>query len=118
MGSARPQPPARPRPALHPELLGLQVLVEAGHVFAVAIEQLGRHPLVAAEHALGRLAPARVRHLGIHVGQKPYSLAWMASQKVLGRSSVKLTLTIDLIDLKPYFHGRCRRSGAPIEFTS
>src|SRR5271170_3530669 len=55
-------------PDLRPEPLALEVLVEVGDVFGIAVEQLGRHPLVGAEHALGRLAPARMRHLRIDVG--------------------------------------------------
>jgi hypothetical protein len=47
--------------------------------------------------------------------QKPYSLDASFSQKVTGRLSVKLSLTIDLTDLNPYFHGVARRSGAPFD---
>src|SRR3954453_4021263 len=53
---------------------------------------------------------------GLTFAQKPYSAACRPSQKVFGRWSVKLKRTIDLIDLKPYFHGTARRSGAPICF--
>ena len=37
----------------------------------------------------------------------------MVSHKVLGRVSVKVKRTIELIDLEPYFQGTARRSGAP-----
>src|SRR6185437_2739446 len=49
------------------EGLVLETLVERRDVFAVAIEQQGRAAPVRAEHALGRLAPARMRHGGIDV---------------------------------------------------
>ena len=52
------------------------------------------------------------------MAQKPYSAACRPSQKVFGRLSVKLKRTIDLTDLKPYFHGTARRSGAPICFSA
>ena len=42
-----------------------------------------------------------------------YLLARHGSQKLFGRSAVKLTRVIALIDLKPYFHGRISLSGAP-----
>ena len=41
------------------------------------------------------------------MAQKPYLLAWISSRKFTGRSPAKLMRTIDLSDLKPYFHGRC-----------
>src|SRR5690349_4503582 len=56
------------RSPLHEELFRLAALVEAGHELAVAVVELGGHALAAAQRLLGRLAPARMRHLGIHVG--------------------------------------------------
>ena len=53
---------------------------------------------------------------GLTLAQKPYSEACIASQKVFGRLSVKVNRTIDLTDLKPYFHGIASRSGAPCDF--
>src|SRR5262249_24336229 len=55
---------------------------------------------------------------GLTLAQKPYSDACSASQNVFGRLSVKVKRTIDLIDLKPYFHGTARRNGAPICFAT
>src|SRR5678816_4492734 len=55
---------------------------------------------------------------GLTLAQKPYSEDCSCSQKVFGRWSVKLKRTIDLTDLKPYFHGTARRSGAPICFSA
>ena len=51
-----------------PQPLVLEALVEVGDVFAVAVEQQRRPPLAGADHLLGRLAPARMRHLRIDVG--------------------------------------------------
>ena len=42
----------------------------------------------------------------------------MVFQNVSGWWSVKVIRTIDLIDLKPYFHGTTRRNGAPFCFSS
>src|SRR5262249_10364193 len=50
---------------------------------------------------------------GLTFAQKPYSLDCRASQYDFGRLSVNSNLTIDLADLKPYFHGNARRKGAP-----
>src|SRR5262249_60247956 len=50
---------------------------------------------------------------GFTFAQKPYSAGCSASHMPFGRLSVKLKRTIDLIDLKPYFHGSASRSGAP-----
>src|SRR6516164_8242832 len=50
------------------EPLVLQVLVERGDIFAIAVEEERRHPLVAAEHPLIGLAPARMRHGRVHIG--------------------------------------------------
>src|SRR5207237_9489924 len=55
---------------------------------------------------------------GLTFAQKPYSAACRLSQNVVGRLSVKLKRTIDLIDLNPYFHGTARRSGEPICFSA
>src|SRR5208282_5921366 len=49
------------------QALVLEIVVEMGDEFAVAVPDLRRHAAVA-EHALGRLAPARMRHGGIDVG--------------------------------------------------
>src|SRR3546814_9976915 len=51
---------------------------------------------------------------GLTLAQKPYSSGPMVCQKFFGRLSVKVNFTIDLTDLKPYFHGVASRSGAPI----
>src|SRR5271166_1885543 len=42
-------------------------VIEVGDVFAVAVPFKGRPPPVDAEHPLGRLAPARMRHARIDV---------------------------------------------------
>src|SRR5262245_54257349 len=51
----------------HIERLFLQTLVEIGDVFPVAIEEFGGDLVARAEAALGALAPARVRNIGVHV---------------------------------------------------
>src|SRR5215212_1159415 len=53
---------------------------------------------------------------GLTFAQKPYSVGPVSSQNVFGRSATNENRTIDLIDLNPYFHGTCRRRGAPITF--
>src|SRR5207247_10699310 len=55
---------------------------------------------------------------GFTLAQKPYSEACSCSHIPMGRSFTKLTLTIDLIDLNPYFHGKWIRIGAPIDFAT
>src|ERR1044072_2060519 len=55
-------------PALHEELFRFAVGVEPGHELAVAVVEQGRDALVAAQRLLRRLAPARMRHLRVHVG--------------------------------------------------
>src|SRR5215813_10468028 len=50
---------------------------------------------------------------GFTFAQKPYSLGPTFAQNVTGRLSVKVNRTIDLTDLKPYFHGVIKRIGAP-----
>src|SRR5919205_2775054 len=50
---------------------------------------------------------------GLTFAQNPYSEACSFSQNETGRWSVKVNLTIDLVDLNPYFHGVARRRGAP-----
>src|ERR1700757_885675 len=50
---------------------------------------------------------------GLTFAQKPYSLDCSFFQNETGCLSVNVNLKIDLIDLKPYFHGVTRRSGAP-----
>src|SRR6516165_10388312 len=58
------------RRQLHKQFLVLQPVIKMGHVFAIAVPFQRRHPLVGAEDALSRLAPARVRHLRVDVGPK------------------------------------------------
>src|SRR5260370_21034609 len=50
------------------EALLSEALVQVGDELAVAVPDQRRDALVGAEHALGGLAPARMRHLGVHVG--------------------------------------------------
>ena len=57
------------------EVLALKAVIEMRNELGVAVEQLGRHSLSGAEHALVRLAPARVRNCGLTFAQKPYSEA-------------------------------------------
>ena len=95
------------------EPLVLQVLVETGDIFAVAVEQQGRHALVAAQHALRCLAPARMGHLRIHIGPEAVFGSLDRLPKLTGCLSVKVKRTRPLADLKPYFHGVAKRSGAP-----
>src|SRR5690606_37103922 len=56
------------RAPLHEQALAPHVLVEIGDELGVAVEELGRDPLAGADDLLGRLAAARMRHLGIAVG--------------------------------------------------
>src|SRR6516225_10761296 len=49
------------------EALFFEPVIEVGDVFAVAVPFQGRAATVDAEHPLGRLAPARVRHLGVDI---------------------------------------------------
>src|ERR671918_1856145 len=56
--------------------LPIQPPIQGGDVVAVAVEQLRGHAFVTAEHAFGRLAPARVRHLGVDVGPEAI-LRWL-----------------------------------------
>src|SRR5260370_5784776 len=48
--------------------LALQPIIEVGDELAVAVPFQGRPPLVGAEHPLGRLTPARLRHLRVDLG--------------------------------------------------
>src|SRR5262245_58920760 len=55
-------PAPRKAPVSHEETLVLQSFVKMRDIGAVAVPDQGRHPFVAAEHALRLLAPARMRH--------------------------------------------------------
>src|SRR5438105_9404143 len=55
----------------HIELLVVEALVQIGDEFAVAVEQKRRPPLARADIFLACLAPARMRHLRIHVRPEP-----------------------------------------------
>src|SRR5690606_32598759 len=55
----------------HEQLLALHVLVEVGNIFAVAVEELRRDHVIGADDPLARLAPARMRHLRVHIGPEP-----------------------------------------------
>src|SRR5918993_1880041 len=61
---------ARQRQAavLHEELFRFAVGVEPGHELAVAVVEERGDAVVAAQRLLGRLAPAWMRHLRVHVG--------------------------------------------------
>src|SRR5712691_10899222 len=50
-----------------PQALTLQILIEVGDVFAVAVEQQRRAALTGPDHLLGGLAPARMGDLWIDV---------------------------------------------------
>ena len=52
-------------------------------------------------------------NFGFTFAQKPYSLGASFSQKLFGRLSVNSMETMDLMLLKPYFHGVMSRMGAP-----
>src|ERR1043166_8235499 len=58
----------RPFSASRPQALAVEPLVEIRDVFPVAVEQQRRPALAEPDQLLGRLAPARMRHLGIDVG--------------------------------------------------
>ena len=51
--------------------------------------------------------------VGLTLEKKPYSLGCRSFHAVGGRFSTKSIATIDLMLLKPYFHGTTNRSGAP-----
>lgn len=51
--------------------------------------------------------------LRIDVGIEPVLVGGNAFQVVFGCSRTRLIRTIDLMLLKPYFHGTTRRNGAP-----
>src|SRR6185437_2860550 len=96
-----------------PQPLLLQALVEAGDVIAVTVEQQRRFMLAGADHFLGCLAPARMRHGRIDIGPKAVFGRLQRLPHAL-RPFVGEGKTHDrLIDLKPYFHGTASRSGAP-----
>src|SRR5882724_1170534 len=59
---------ARKGGRLNEELFRLAVGVQAGHELAVAVVEQGGDALLAAQRLFGRLAPARMRHLRVHVG--------------------------------------------------
>src|SRR5690606_26759394 len=50
------------------ELLARHILIQIGDEFSVAVINLRRDPLPAADVAFRRLRPARMRDLGIDVG--------------------------------------------------
>src|SRR5215467_724085 len=51
-----------------PETFAVQAFVEVGDVLAVTVEQERRPSLAGADDLFTRLAPARMRHLRIHIG--------------------------------------------------
>src|SRR5689334_667919 len=54
---------------LSPEpFFAVETLVEIGDKFAVAVEHQSRAAFASADQFFARLAPARMRHLGIDVG--------------------------------------------------
>src|SRR5207248_11129199 len=50
------------------QALFFQALVHIRDELAVAVPHQGRTPLIGAEDALRRLAPARMRYLRVHIG--------------------------------------------------
>src|SRR5260370_20829178 len=50
------------------QALAVQPLVEIGDIFGVAVEQQRGSALAEPDQLLARLAPARMRHLGVDVG--------------------------------------------------
>ena len=98
--------------------------VKARHLIAVAVERKRRPALceqavAIANPPFGLLAPARVIDFRVYVGIEAI-LAWRSSifQDVTGCLSTRLIRTIDLMLLKPYFHGTTSLSGAPFWFGS
>ena len=87
-------------------------------IFAVAVEQsVGRRSPVPMSRSVAWLQRGCAT-AGFTFAQKPYSRACNASQVPTGRLSVKVNRTIDLMPLKPYFHGVISRIGAPCCFTA
>jgi hypothetical protein len=95
--------------------LEIHAAVETGDLVSIAVEHERGLALVeerSADAALGLLAPAWMVDIGVYVGIKTV-LGAMSFQAVGGWSAVKCIFTIDLADLKPYFHGTTMRTGAP-----
>jgi hypothetical protein len=74
--------------------------VEVSHLVGIAIEHERFALGELADPPLTRLAPTLMRRAA-------------NSQELTGCWSTKRSLTIDLMLLKPYFHGTTSRSGAP-----
>ena len=92
--------------------------VEMSDEFAVSVPDAGGDAGHRREVALIGLGPARVRKGRVHIRPEAVFARRDLFQKVVGRSSEKWKRTIDLMCLKPYFHGTARRNGAPNCFAS
>ena len=94
-------------------LLQIHSTVKIRDLFTVAVEHQGLAPEEFTDAPLRRLAPARVIDFRIHIGVKTVFLRRMRFHAVGGCFSTKRILTMDLMLLKPYFHGTTKRIGAP-----
>ena len=89
----------------------VEPLVQPGDLFAVAVEQQGRaRSSVPSTRSVAWLQRGWGTS-GLTFAQKPYSDACIASQKVFGRSSVKVKRTIDFDRLEAVLprHGEAQR---------
>src|SRR4051812_41704880 len=84
-----------------------------GHLLGVAVEQRRVAPAVFADSSFCCLAPARMRHVGVHVRIETVSVRRLDVHVVGGSRSTSVIFTTDLMLLNPYFHGTTKRTGAP-----
>ena len=93
--------------------------VQRRHLIAVAVEHHRRPRQQIRQAPLPRLAPARMIDLaGSRSSRTRTPCGFAVCHAVRGCLSTKRIRTIDLMLLKPYFHGTTRRSGAPFWFVS
>ena len=86
-------------------------VIKSRHFGRIATEFLGRRHLVTGKHPLGGLHQRGCGTSGFTLAQNPYSRVFNCSQNETGRLPAGKRV-IDLIDLKPYFHGVTSRIGA------
>ncbi len=81
------------------------------------LEQKGWHPFPGMQDFFACLAPTGMGNFGINIGPEPVFIRRQSLPKTLRPFACQRDpLRIDLIDLKPYFHGSANRKGAPICF--
>ena len=97
------------------ELPEIHSAIKRRHVIAVAVE---RQRLAAEEFAEAAFAALRPARVSLRVPSRSRTQSLLLFQVLTGSLSVNDTRTIDLMLLKPYFHGTTRRIGAPFWFGS